>query len=188
VINCPRQQTKRWLAWCLVALLPCLGLGIAQRQSLGPLHVHEAPATPTAASALANTTLLHQALGWWWAQVRAQTQSRQHARAHAQGQEHARAEAAATPHAHAEPVAHFHVGWQCHRHSPQDASVIALDATGEEAVVKGASVSLLLPVLGAPARDLRIDVGAAPHCAWPRAAAARFSSWGSAPLLRPPRV
>ena len=185
---------RRWLAWCLVVLLPCLGLGIAQRQSLGLLHVHAAPAapgtsaTPPAAGGLAGATLLHQALDWWWSQVQAQTHARQHAVAHAHGEDHAHVDPPARAHAHAEPAPHDHSVWQRHRHSPHDASVIALDATGEDPGVQGAAAALLLPVLGAPARGLRIDAGAALQRAWPQAGAARFSSWGIAPPLRPPRA
>jgi hypothetical protein len=179
---------KRWLACCLVVLLPCLGLGIAQRQTLGPLHVH---ATPAAAAGQAGATLLHQALGWWWAQVRTQAQARQHARAHAHGEEHAHAKTTSVAHAHVEavarPAAHDHSVWQRHRHSQHDASVIALDATGEDPRAQGAAASLLLSVLGAPASGLRIDAADALPLAWPRAGAARFSSWGVAPPLRPPR-
>lgn len=33
----------RWVGWLLILLLPCLAVGVAQRQTLGPLHQHQPP-------------------------------------------------------------------------------------------------------------------------------------------------
>lgn len=177
---------RRWLAWWLVALLPWLGLGIAQRQTLGPLHVHAAPA---AAGVQPGADRLREALAWWWTQVQAQTDARQHARAHAHGLAHGHAAASVHAHAavHAVAPVHAHDAWQRHHHGADDASVIALDDPGDHQGSTGAGASLLLPVLGSPAQGLCIEAGAALMRAWPWPSAARFSSWGMAPPLKPPR-
>lgn len=186
-------HARRWLSWCLVALLPWLGLGIAQRQALGPLHVHAAPG---AAELQPGVDLVRAALAWWWAQVQAQADARQHARAHATGQDHghaqrptaAKAEGRADGHAHehAEAGVHAHDAWQRHHHGG-DASVIALDAAGDGQGSPGAGASLLVPVLGGPQDGLHIAACTALTRAWPRPGGARFSSWGAAPPLPPPR-
>lgn len=62
MLNLRTRQLRRWLAWCLIALLPALALGIAQRQALGPLHVH---AVAGGADARAGVTALPKALAWW---------------------------------------------------------------------------------------------------------------------------
>lgn len=186
----PERQARRWLVWCLVVLLPCLGLGIAQRQSLGPWHVHASVPAPKSAQ---GAGLLEGALGWWWAQVQQQTQARQHARAHADRRAHDHADTAATSHDHGTAQvhgitqAHRHDAWQRHHHGPHDASVIALEVPGEDLGAQGTAASLLLPVLGAPVGGLQIGAGAAPHRAWPRHGAARFSSRATPPPLQPPR-
>lgn len=179
-------HARRWLSWCLVALLPWLGLGIAQRQALGPLHVHAAPG---AAELQPGADLVRAALAWWWAQVQAQTDARQHARAHAHGRahEHAHGPAAAKAGGHAEAAVHAHDAWQRHHHCGDDASVVALDAPGDGGGSPGAGASLLLPVLGSPQDGLHIAAGTALARAWPRSGGAHFSSWGRAPPLPPPR-
>lgn len=159
------------LVWCLVVMLPWLGLGMVQRQALGPLHVH---AMPAATSVHTGAEALHQALDWWWARVQQQAHARQHAQDHAQDH--------ALSHAHG----HSHDGWQRHHHEPGDASVMALDAPGEDLGAQAAAASWLL-ALGAPAGGLRVAVVAAAGHRWPLADAARFGSWGTAPPLRPPR-
>jgi hypothetical protein len=163
-------------------------MGIAQRQTLGPLHVH-APAPTQAEGGHTAATLLHSALDWWWAQVQAQSKAREHARAHADARAHAHAPAYARAPARAddEAVAHAHDAWQRHRHGPQDSTVIALDAVAETLDAQGAAASLLLPVLGAPVGGLRMAAAKAWHRAWPRVAGARIRSWGIAPPLPPPR-
>ena len=204
------SHARRCLTWCLVALLPCLGLGIAQRQTLGPLHVH---AASVAAAVQPGADLLREALAWWWAQVQAQTDARQHARQHARAHPHEQAHKQAheqayeqahkqahgqagepsrghSPehaHGHAKAAVHAHDAWQRHHHGDDDAGLIALDAPGDGHGSPGAGALLLLPVLGSPQDGLRIDAGAALMRAWPRAGDARFSSWGRAPPLQPPR-
>jgi hypothetical protein len=166
------RAAQRGLVWCLVALLPWLGLGLVQQQVLGPLHVHAAPA---AASLQPGAEPLLAALDWWWAQVLQQTHARQHAHA------------AAAAHAHAPGHAHGHRAWQRHHHAPADTSVISLQVPGDSLGAQAAAASLLLPMLGLPADSLRVAAASARPLGWPRAEAARFSSWGLAPPLRPPR-
>lgn len=174
------QGAARVLIWCLIALLPWLGLGLVQRQTLGPLHVH-GPA-PAAASGPAVSTLLHEALDWWWGQVLAQSRARAHHRAHADGQVHGHAQVDA----HTHPPTHTHTAWQRHHHGLQDPSVMALDAAAEALDAQSAAAALLL-VLGAPVGGWRLAAGLARYLAWPQARGVRVRSWGIAPPLPPPR-
>ena len=83
---------------------------------------------------------------------------------------------------------HAHDAWQRHRHGGDDAGLITLDAPGDGQGSTGSGALLLSPVLGSPQRGLRIDAGAAALTrGWPRPGGARFSSWGRAPPLQPPR-
>ena len=163
-VNAPSWH---WLLWSLVALLPWLGLGMAQRQTLGPLHVHVAPTESTFAG---EAGPFSQALDWWWAQVQQQAHARRHAHAHAQGH------------------AHSHDSWQRHHHAAADDSVVTLDGPGEDLGNQVTPAALLLPMWGPPAGGPKVPADAGRALRWMPAGPARFSSWGTAPPLRPPRA
>lgn len=199
----PKTVTRagQWLAWALVLALPWLGLGLVQRQALGPLHVHaSALQAPADTAALPGYRPLpdvaERAWAWWWAQVRAQTgqraasgASRALAAAHTQGVDaaaEAQAPSLAQLHPHPHPHPHPHAAWQRHHHDPVDDSVLALDAAPDDAGA-AAAASLLLLVLGSPASSLRVFPAPARPLAWPRAPGLRFSSRNPSPPLRPPR-
>lgn len=65
--------------------------------------------------------------------------------------------------------------------------MLAYQAPGEDLGAQGGAASLLMRVLSVPLGGLRLGTGAALDRAWPRAGAARFSSWVASPPLQPPR-
>lgn len=203
------RWARLWLAWALVLALPWLGLGLAQRQALGPLHVHASstampPSAAAAAGARPMAGVAERAWAWWWAQVRSQTAMRTAARAAAavpaqmDGYPHPHPHADPHPHLHphaqtgaaagpqASASTHRHDGWQRHHHDRVDDSVLALDAAPDDAGA-AAAASVLLLVLGSPASSLRLNLAPARPAAWPRASELAFSSWSPSPPLRPPR-
>ncbi len=181
------RKTRQCLLWLLIVLLPCLALGMAQRQTLGPLHMHPAPA---ALAPQAGAGLLQAAAQWWRHQVNTRAPAWQHAGAHSRAHSHGHAHAHSHAHAHGDVhslTAHTHDRWQRHHHEPGDPRQQSLEAGADDLAGAAAASLLMLPVFGAPARSLGLADGAPACCAWPLAAAARFTSRGDAPPLQPPR-